>query len=607
MKIAIAQIDPKVGSFRENARKILDSYERACLAQARLLLTPELSVCGYPPGDWLERPEFVDSCEAVCEELRAATVGKGCALAVGSVVRNPSLTGRPFQNVLRIFEEGREVHRQVKVLLPQGDLFEEPRHFEAGEALGVWNVGSLGVPEKESLSSLGPSFGLPLGPRIGFGICEDFWFGRPTGFLGVPGVPEGESSRTVYPANPVSVLGSKKPSFLISQSASPYEWGKQTIREAVHAEVARAGGVPLVYVNCVGARDELLFDGGSFACDSQGQILFQLPRFETAVALIEWDPERGLKLLSSNLLLAEGDPQSLGKKESKAVQETEISVLKKGLVRGIRDYFAASGAERAVVGLSGGIDSAVVAALAVEALGASRVLGVAMPSQYSSSHSLADAEALARALRCRFVVKPIKFLFAQANREIGEGKPGGLVSIAQENLQARLRGLILMTLANDEGALVLTTGNKSELATGYCTLYGDMCGALGPLGDVLKTRVYELAREINRSGNRIIPESTLTKAPSAELRPDQKDQDSLPPYDELDAVLVEYLERQCSIVEIESRRVASGKDASWVRDVLRRVERNEFKRRQAAPVLRVSPKAFGLGRRVPVNGGDFAL
>jgi len=579
MRIAIAQIDPVVGAFRENIRKIAECYERACQVQARLLLTPELSLCGYPPHDLLDRPEMVERNEAGLQELMELTRGRDCVLVVGHVARNSRSYGRALENVVSLLQDGREIHRQAKTLLPTYDVFDEARYFEPAEQCLVWEPGA----------SLGETVG--ENTRIAFAVCEDLWGDEISG-REAPLQREG-GSRRLYRADPVESFEKQKPRLMVSISASPFEWGKRERRERLHSGIARRLECPLIYVNAVGATDEILFDGASFACDSAGVLQGRLRSFDAGFAVLDWDERTGsIGFVDLSVSSPREDTPS-----------SEIDLLHRALVRGIRDYFSRNGCERAILGLSGGIDSAVVAALAVEALGAPNVLGVAMPSQYSSSHSLRDAEELARALRCRFLVRPIKFLFSQSNREIGEGRAQGLAPVAQENLQARLRGVILMTLSNDESAFVLTTGNKSELSTGYCTLYGDMCGALAPLGDLFKTRVYALAREINRTRGGVIPESSITKPPSAELRPGQVDQDTLPPYEVLDALLEGYLEKNLPIRDLESLYGAGfpGKSSHWVRETLRRLELNEFKRRQGAPVLKISPKAFGMGRRVPLS------
>lgn len=548
MRVAFAQIDPVVGDFEANVRKIQEAYARACSAGARVLLTPEMSICGYPPHDLLERPEMFERNERAVNELLKATKGKKCALVVGHVSPNPGEVGRAAQNVASVLEDGRRVFRQAKTLLPTYDVFDESRYFEPAVETGVWTLD---------------------GWRVGLAICEDLWAADPA------------FARRLYRRDPVEAYKGCDIDLLISCSASPYIWGKRERREQIHASIARSLQAPLLYVNQVGATDEVLFDGGSFAVDATGRLAGRLSLFSAAFGVLELGDEGGT-------VRWEGD-------DAATAAPTEIDVLARGLVAGIRDYFSITGFKKAVLGLSGGIDSAVVATLAVKALGQANVLGVAMPSQFSSSHSLEDAEALARNLGMPFEVRPIKFAYSTLARELKERR-GELAPLALENLQARLRGLALMTLSNHDGSLVLTTGNKSEMATGYCTLYGDMCGALAPLGDVLKTRVYELARHINQAWGPVIPERTITKAPSAELRPDQKDQDSLPPYEELDPVLEAYLEQQLSAADI----VADFPKAKWIPEILRKIELNEYKRRQAAPVLKVSPKAFGIGRRIPI-------
>ncbi len=559
MRIAIAQIAPIVGDFEKNVAAITLAYERACAPEsgtpARLLLTPELSVSGYALHDLLDRPEIFDRTEAALTKLAKLTLGKSTALAVGHVARNSGASGRAARNCISVLENGRIVFTQAKTLLPTYDVFDEARYFEPADSHAVW----------ETKDGSGKSC------KIAFAICEDLW-----GADSVLG-------RRIYGKLPIETLAKLGPDLLISLSASPYEYDKRDRRETLHAEIARDHSLPLLYVNQVGATDDILFDGASFAISAKGEMRGRLPAFRQAFAIYDTDRARF-------------DAESDSIREDSAPDELEVLV--RGLVHGIAEYFSRTGFSLGILGLSGGIDSAVVATLAVRALGPGNVFGVAMPSQYSSTHSLSDAEALARNLGIPFEVRPIKFLFSTVNREVGEARQG-LSEIAQENLQSRLRGMILMTLSNHYGALVFTTGNKSEIATGYCTLYGDMCGAIAPIGDVVKTRVYDIARKLNEWAIRDglpapIPEGTLTKAPSAELKPDQKDQDTLPPYAELDPMLVDYLERATPVAELVK------KYGAWVPDILRRIELNEYKRRQGAPVLKVSSKAFGVGRRVPI-------
>jgi NAD+ synthetase len=556
MRIAIAQIDPVVGAFDANVRKIQDAYERACAEQARLLLAPELAICGYPPHDLIERPEMFDRNERALQKLADLTRGKPCAIAVGHVAKNHSEVGRQAQNVISILENGKVVYRQAKTLLPTYDVFDEARYFEPATEIHPWQCD---------------------GKTISLAICEDLWS------------EDLVSGRHIYhQIKPIDSIEKCHPGLVISLSASPYMINKRPHREEIHAEIARRLGVPLIYVNQVGANDEVLFDGASFVADGQGKIVGRLPVFKTSFGIVDVDLEKG----SARFVM----PEAQDREDS---APTAIEGLSRGLVLGIRDYFQRTGFKTAILGLSGGIDSAVVATLAAHALGPKNVLGVAMPSMYSSSGSLTDAEALARNLGINFEVRPIKFLNSQAARELSERR-GELAPLALENLQARLRGLLLMTLSNHYNSLVLTTGNKSELAVGYCTLYGDMCGALSPIGDVYKTQVYELANYLNEAWGQPIPQSSVTKPPSAELRPDQKDQDTLPPYDALDAVLIDYLENRVPISELEGRHLAKVANPDWIKKVLRLLEISEFKRRQAAPVLKVSNKAFGIGRRIPI-------
>lgn len=544
IKIALGQLDPIVGDFAGNRQKLLKAYEWAAKSGARFVMTPELSLCGYPPHDLLERPEFFERTDESLKILCEASLGfPKTALIAGWVARNPKAEGRGAFNVAGVIENGKIVFTQAKTLLPTYDVFDEARYFEpAAESSHIWNCDGL---------------------KIAIAICEDLW------------ASDQSYGRKLYGHDPVEKIRSQKPALVLSVSSSPYEFGKREKREELHAEVAKRIGAPLIYVNQVGANDELLFDGQSFAVTEEGDLGLRLKGFSTDFGVIDLD--------------------ELGRSGPIAAEKDEMGVLVDGLIVGIRSYFERSHFKKAILGISGGIDSAVVAVLATLALGKENVTGVAMPSQHSSGHSLEDAEILARGLGIKLEVRPIKFMYSTVSRECADGRGGKLEPIAQENLQSRLRGVILMTLSNHDGALVLTTGNKSEIAVGYCTLYGDMAGALAPIGDLFKTQVYALARALNPLVSHAIPERTFTKAPSAELRPGQTDQDSLPPYDQLDAVLSMYLERNLSFEAIESEV-----GVPWVRDIAKKVEAFEFKRRQGAPVLKVSTKAFGLGRRMPI-------
>lgn len=553
MKIAVAQIAPIVGAFDFNLQKIKESYELACREQANLLITPELGVCGYPLLDLLDRPEIFQRNEKSLQELLELTKGRAVALAVGHVKENPEPRGRRALNHVSVFYDGEMVHSQSKTLLPTYGVFDEARYFEPARSVSLWNFKNK---------------------KIGIAICEDLWGADPqlVGRTYSGGFQPGGSH------NPVAQFKEQGAELILSLSSSPYEWGKRQRREALHQSISKDLEVPLIYVNQVGATDEILFDGASFSTDSRGQVTGRLSVFESSFGVVE---------------VVEGGSSRWLSPSGVTASESDIEILARGLVTGIREYFERTGFKTAIVGLSGGIDSAVVATLAVKALGARHVMGVAMPSQYSSSHSLADAEELAKNLGIPFEVKNIKFLFSAAVRHLSEGR-GELSPIALENIQPRLRALQLMTLANHYQSLVLTTGNKSELAVGYCTSYGDMVGALAPIGDLYKTRVYELARYINEAWGAPIPVSTLEKPPSAELKPDQKDLDTLPPYDELDALLEDYIEKKLPVEEILEKHSTSAKE------ILKMIERNEYKRRQAAPTLKVSTRAFGIGRRIPI-------
>lgn len=549
MKIAIAQIGSTVGAFDENTRRIEQAYARACRDGARVLITPELSTCGYVLQDLLERPELFEKTRQTLERLKALTRGQKTALVVGHVRKTPSAAAplrdgrgsRLAQNAISVFDDGACVFERGKRLLPAFDVFDEHRQFEPDTQALTWKLD-----------------GLP----IGIAICEDFW---------------GTSEQVA------SLWGAEKPKLLISVSASPYAQRKLARRIERHARAAREFGAPLVYVNQVGATDEVIFDGASFVLDSKGECRVLLPSCEEAIESID------LQTLDAGGVDAK--PVELPVSDA---QETRV--LLEALVLGLKSYVSRLGKGPVLVGLSGGIDSAVVAALAVRALGSERVIGVSMSGPYSSGHSLADAEALAKALKIDFEIRPIKFAYASLSRELTQGSArtaAGLSEVARENLQSRLRGLTLMTLSNHLGGVVLATGNKSEFAMGYCTLYGDLIGALAPLGDLTKRNVYRLGRELNAQLGNPIPERTFTKPPSAELKPDQKDEDTLPPYDVLDEFVEAVVERGASWNEL--------KDLPRAAEMLERLWSMEYKRRQSPPVLRVTDRAFGIGRRIPLS------
>jgi NAD+ synthase (glutamine-hydrolysing) len=538
MKVFIAQLNPTVGALSANAEMIRRAYDDGVRAGADVVLATELAVTGYPPRDLLDRPYFIDAAAQVKDELAAMT--GSTTLIFGCPVRTREWCGKPLHNAAIIARDGKIILEQHKTLLPTYDVFDELRYFEPGHGVQVVEI---------------------AGRRVGVCICEDFWFDDE--ILGTK----------LYCRNPVDELARQGAEVLLNISASPFNAGKRRARWEIFSQIARRYDAPLVYANQVGGNDELLFDGSSIVFDKTGQTIFCAPAFEESGSLVT------LQGNPCEMVLALGE-------------EEEIA---RALTLGLRDYARKCGFTDVVLGLSGGIDSALTAAIAVEALGAEHVTGIAMPSQFSSQHSVDDARALANNLGIAFRVTPIAEIYAPYEHELdalfGEKK----FDTANENVQARIRGNILMAWSNRTGALVLTTGNKSELAVGYCTLYGDMAGGLGVLGDVYKTMVYRVSRWINRE-RELIPESTLTKAPSAELKPDQTDQDTLPPYDVLDAILKLYIEEWQELDEI----AAAGFDRELVQRVLRLVDTNEFKRQQAAPTIRVSQKAFGSGRDMPI-------
>ncbi|KUK41741.1 MAG: NH(3)-dependent NAD(+) synthetase [Clostridia bacterium 62_21] len=539
MKIAVAQINPTVGDVGGNVARMLRLVEKAARAGAALIVFPELGVIGYPPRDLLFRPEVVTRVQDVLQrQILPASLRIG--ILVGAPVRDPAR--ERLYNAALLFYGGRLVGRQDKSLLPNYDVFDESRYFEPAAA-------------RQPL--------LFLGKKLGVTICEDIWNDKDYW------------DRRRYETDPVEELVARGAELIVNLSASPYHYGKRRLRADMLGSIARKYGRSVIFVNQVGANDELVFDGSSLVFDTRGCVVWQGRAFEEDFAVIDTEHRKGGPLQPSDI------PE-------------DIRCVHDALVLGIRDYMRKTGFSRAVVGLSGGIDSSVTAALAVAAIGSKNVLGVAMPSRYSSPGSVVDARNLARNLGIGWREIPVERIFNAYLEELNRGT-APLMDVAEENVQARIRGNILMFISNREGYLVLSTGNKSELAVGYCTLYGDMSGGLAVLSDVPKTLVYELARYINRD-REIIPRSVLIKPPSAELRPNQFDEDTLPPYGILDPVLKAYIEDNKSPNEI----AAQGFDRRLVGEIVRRVDRAEFKRRQAAPGLRVTSKAFGMGRRFPI-------
>ncbi|MCS7049891.1 MAG: NAD+ synthase [Verrucomicrobiae bacterium] len=537
MKLALAQLNTTVGDLTGNLAKIRDAYRRAVAAGADLVLTPELAITGYPPRDLLVKRRFIADNLHALDEL-TKTVGD-TALVVGYVDINPHRPGRECFNAAALIERGAIVARRYKTLLPTYDVFDEDRYFQPASS-------------NEPLTW--------RGQRIGLTICEDIWSAQE------------KWSLHRYPRDPVRELGALD--CLLNISASPFHLGKERLRREMLQAVARDYRFVLAYCNQVGGNDELVFDGHSIVLDASGRILAEASGFREDLLVVD---------LASAMPVP---PREV----------PEIELLYDALVLGLRDYVQKCGFRSVVLGLSGGIDSAVTACLAVEALGAANVTGVSMPSQFSSKGSIEDARQLAENLGIRWLMVPIQDAFESVKRALAPVFAGLPEDITEENIQARLRGILLMALSNKFGHLLLTTGNKSELAVGYCTLYGDMAGGLAVIADVPKTRVYELARYINRHRT-IIPPACLTKPPSAELRPNQTDQDTLPPYEVLDAILTRYVEETKSAAEIVGE---TGFDEKLVREIVRKIDLNEYKRKQAPPCLRVTTKAFGIGRRVPI-------
>jgi NAD+ synthase (glutamine-hydrolysing) len=538
VKIFIGQLNPTVGALSSNMELIRGAYEKGVRAGADLVMVTELAVTGYPPRDLLDREVFINAAMEVRDALVAQT-GK-TALLFGTITRNASWCGKPVHNTAVLAQNGKIVQQQNKVLLPTYDVFDELRYFEPGGSVRTADIGGM---------------------RVGITICEDFWFDDEV--LGTK----------LYCNNPVDQLARQGAQILLNISASPFNAGKRKSRYELFSEIAKRYRIPLVYVNQVGGNDELLFDGSSIVIDDKGDTIFCAPAFEEHYSLVNVKGERCESVL--------------------AVDEAEE--IGKGLILGLRDYIRKCGFNDVVVGLSGGIDSAVTAAIAVEALGKEHVTGIAMPSRFSSKSSLDDACLLARNLGIAFHVVPIDPIYEPYEKSFDNLFNDHKFDTTNENVQARIRGNILMAWSNRTGAMVVSTGNKSELAVGYCTLYGDMAGGLALLGDVYKTMIYRIAHWINRE-REIIPTSSITKPPSAELRPNQTDQDTLPPYEVLDAILKLYIEEWQEVDDI----VKAGYDRALVEKILRAVDTNEFKRRQAAPTIRVSTKAFGNGRQMPI-------
>ncbi len=539
MKIAFAQLNTTVGDLRGNADKILAAYRDLVARGAQLVLTPELALTGYPPLDLVFKSRFVPRNLEILEELHRA-VGE-VPLVVGYIDHN-SGPGQPFHNAAAVLQRGQPVQKVYKSLLPTYDVFDEDRYFEPASCVAPIEIN--GIP-----------FGLT--------ICEDIW-------------TEKYLPRRLYGHSPVTALLRQGARAILNLSASPFSIGKPRLRFEMLSLLAAENNTPIFYCNSVGGNDQLVFDGNSLAVDALGEAMAQLPAFAENLAIVDWD-------------------DSVSSPARQAAFHTEPEELFHALSLGTRDYLHKCGFKSAVLGLSGGIDSAVTACIAAEALGRENVLGVTMPTQYSSQGSIDDSLLIAKNLGVRCLTISIQRSFEVFREQFREIFSGLREDTTEENMQPRLRGMTLMALSNKFGSLLLTTGNKSELAVGYCTLYGDMCGGLAVISDVPKMMVYRLAEWINRD-REIIPRATIEKPPSAELKPDQRDQDTLPPYEILDPILQLYVEEQLSGAEI----IARGFDEKTVHWVTRRVDLNEYKRAQAVPGLKVTSRAFGVGRKMPV-------
>ncbi len=539
MKIALAQINVIIGDFAYNTRKMLSYIDKARKQQADIIVFPELATTGYPPRDFLEFSDFVEKAENSIEQLKKAS--QDIAIVVGSPTFNPVIEGKDLYNSVVFLYRGEEIYRQHKTLLPTYDIFDEARYFEAASR---WNIVEF------------------KGKKIALNVCEDLWN------LG--------NENPLYTINPMDKLMPYQPDFIINVSASPFDYTHARERIRVLKQNVKQYQIPLIYVNHVGAQTDIIFDGGSLALGANQKVYKELPYFEETLEVVDINELQ-------NPLREQQQPKE------------KIALIHDALVLGIKDYFGKIGFQTAVIGLSGGLDSAVTTVLAAKALGKDKVRVLLMPSQFSSEHSVKDAVDLANNLGIRYDMVPIQHIFETYLDQLNPLFEGKKFDVTEENIQARIRGNLLMAISNKFGNILLNTSNKSEMSVGYGTLYGDLAGGISVIADVYKTEVYDLARYINRK-HEIIPVHTIQKPPSAELRPNQKDSDSLPDYDILDTILKLYIEGRQSPQEI----MASGYDKTLVNRILKLVNRNEFKRYQTAPVLRVSPKAFGMGRRMPI-------
>ncbi|MBO9620062.1 MAG: NAD+ synthase [Niabella sp.] len=563
MKIALLQQNYHIGNFEVNVGKIIAGIQQAKAEGADLVVFTELCICGYPPQDFLEFSDFINKCEAAVDEIRQHTEGIG--VLIGAPQRNAKPEGKPLHNAVFLLEDKSVKGVVHKTLLPNYDIFDEYRYFEPADS---WNVLEF------------------RGKKLAITICEDIW---------------NMGENPLYRITPMDELIRQQPDLMINLSASPYNYAQDVVRNSIVKAHTLKYGIPMLYCNTIGSQTEVVFDGGSLVYDRAGNKIKECSYFEEDFYCVE------LEALTKPGAVADGKEEpvffsaaavGLGKNTLDYLSdEKNIAEIHQALLLGIKDYFTKMGFTKAILGASGGIDSALVQALAVEALGKENVWAILMPSHYSTGHSVADAEELSRNLGNPYHILPIKNIYDTFINELSPLFKDLPFSVAEENIQSRSRGNLLMALSNKFGNILLNTSNKSELATGYGTLYGDMAGGIGVLGDVYKTQVYALAKYINRDGE-IIPDHILTKPPSAELRPGQKDSDSLPDYADLDTILVEYIEGRKSPAEI----IGLGYDEKLVARILRMVNNNEYKRKQFCPIIRVSYKAFGIGRRMPIVG-----
>jgi len=542
MKIALAQLNYHIGNFEFNTKKIIDHIQQAKAAGADLVVFAELAICGYPPRDFLEFDEFIELCEQAAQEVASHTQGIACIF--GLPVKNELAAGKDLFNAAYFIEDGAVKAVVRKALLPNYDVFDEYRYFEPAMSFDCITY---------------------KGKKIALTICEDLW---------------NINNNPLYIHNPMDELIKQSPDLMINIAASPFSYLHDDERVEVLSRNASQYGLPLLYVNQVGAQTEIIFDGGSMAFNKEGVLIDELAYFKEDFKIYTFEENelKGLDAITHQAI-------------------PDIAQIHDALILGIQDYFRKSGFQKAVLGLSGGIDSAIVCALACRALGPENVMAVLMPSKYSSDHSIRDALDLVQNIGCKHEIIKISEAADAFDHILAPVFEGMAFNLTEENIQARCRGILLMAMSNKFGYILLNTSNKSECAVGYGTLYGDMCGAIGVIGDVYKTQIFQLARYINKDGD-VIPENTIVKPPSAELRPDQKDSDSLPDYDTLDQILMQYIEQKKSSRAI----IAKGFDEALVKRVIKLVNNAEFKRYQTPPILRVSPKAFGMGRRMPIVG-----